>query len=670
MHCVFPSGCVRRVCAAGLLVPALMWVSPCCAAAVATLPRPPVLAREFPVERLSTLLLSREQWHPFPTGNDRAAWQALPKEVAAFLVGRGEEALATPLPPLPATLYLGYAREGNRSRFEAVYFDRRTRLQNLVLAECVERQGRFLDAVADALWAVCEESTWCLPAHVGVQHAGVGLPDVDEPIVDLFAGESAVTVAWTLYLLAPELGRVSPQVPRRAAMELQRRILGPVFDRDDFGWMALSVTRAEHRPNNWTPWIAASVLTTALLSEPDADRRGRIVHKMLRSLDGFLRFHPADGSCDEGPGYWGHAGGSLLDALEVLHSATAGQLDVFANPMIQEVGRFIYRAHIAADYFVPIGDCAARFEPERGIVARYGKRIQDPALKALAASGATVDSILGNRFFGRQLSAVFDAGDLLAARSAASPFLRDVWLPSEELQLMTARSRAESNAGLYVAAWGGHNAQSHNHNDVGNVLVFVDGQPVFVDAGAPTYTAQTFSARRYDHWAFQSAYHNLPTINGVLQSGGRASAARGVVCETNDAMAQLRMDLARAYPATAHVNSWIRTVRLNRERDVEIMDAFELTESGGDTTLNFLTPLEADTSRPGRVILQRAPQADAPAVKVALDYDAAKLVPRLERIDLNDARLAKSWGSHLNRLVLRATTPALKDAWTLRVTVL
>jgi hypothetical protein len=153
------------------------------------------LARAFPVEKLSEVLLARDQWRPFPALTDRVGWQALPKAVATHLVARGEEALNTPLPPLPATLYLAYAREGNRSRFESVYFQRRTRLHDLVLAECVEAKGRFRDAVADALWAIGEESTWCLPAHVGVQQARVGLPDVTEPIVDLFAGESGVTVA-------------------------------------------------------------------------------------------------------------------------------------------------------------------------------------------------------------------------------------------------------------------------------------------------------------------------------------------------------------------------------------------------------------------------------------------------------------------------------------------
>jgi hypothetical protein len=202
---------------------------------------------------------------------------------------------------------------------------------------------------------------------------------------------------------------------------------------------------------------------------------------------------------------------------------------------------------------------------------------------------------------------------------------------------------------------------------VGNVLVFADGQPVFVDAGAPTYTAQTFSAKRYDHWAFQSAFHNLPTINGVMQSAGRQFAADHVRCETNDSVAQLQMDIAPAYPAAAKVKSWLRTVRLNRGRDVEITEAFELAEAAGETTLNFLTPLAADTSRPGRVSLRTTAQSGQRPVRVRLEYEAAKLAPPVERIELSDGRLAKSWGTHLNRLVLRATTPAPKDAWTLRV---
>ncbi|MFO1501701.1 MAG: heparinase II/III family protein [Verrucomicrobiota bacterium] len=657
---------LRHVAFVGIFGLAGLWPSGRGAAVDAPPGAPPPLSEAYPLPKLAQILLPRDRWQPFPAFTNRADWAALPDEVAKHLVRLGEESLKSPFPSLPASLYLGYAREGNRSNFEGAYFERRAALQNLVLAECVEANGRFLDAAVDACWAICEESSWCLPAHVGVQRARTGLPDVTEPIVDLFAGETAVTMAWTLYLLESELDRVSPRVSQRVALELQRRVLSPVLERDDFGWMALHVASPDRRPNNWTPWIAASVLTTALVAEPDSERRALITFKMLRSIDGFLKFYPRDGSCDEGPSYWGRAGGSLLDCLDILHGATRGQLDVFADSLVQEIGRFIYRAFIAGDYFVPMGDCPARFQPERDVVFRYGRRIRDPHLVELASFGATVSSILEHKFLGRQLDATFDAAQILAARPAAPPLLRDVWLSSEDLQLMTARGRDGSTQGLYLAAWGGHNAQSHNHNDVGNFLVFADGQPVFIDVGAPTYTAQTFSSKRYDIWAFQSAFHNLPTINGVGQGAGRSFAATRVVCQSNDAEAQLQMDIAPAYPASAHVKSWLRTLRLNRGGEVTVTESFELAASVAETSLNLMTPLEADTSLPGRIRLRSQARQGPSAIQVQLEYEAEKLSPRVERIDLADGRLARSWGTHVNRLIFQARSAPLKDTWILR----
>ena len=115
------------------------------------------LARAFPATKLQEILLPREQWPPFPTLKEREGWRALPEPVAKRLLTLREESLNKPVPALPATLYLGYARTGNRSDFERVFFERRVMLQNLILAECIE--GRFLDAVANALWTICEEST-------------------------------------------------------------------------------------------------------------------------------------------------------------------------------------------------------------------------------------------------------------------------------------------------------------------------------------------------------------------------------------------------------------------------------------------------------------------------------------------------------------------------------
>ena len=100
---------------------------------------------------------------------------------------------------------------------------------------------------------------------------------------------------------------------------------------------------------------------------------------------------------------------------------------------------------------------------------------------------------------------------------------------------------------------------------------------------------------------------------------------------------------------------------------MEITEAFELSETNGETTLNFLTPLEADTSQPGQVILHTVAQSGRPQIKVRLEYDATKLAPTVERIPMTDSRLARSWGTHLNRLILHARSPSLKDSWVLRL---
>ena len=83
-----------------------------------------------------------------------------------------------------------------------------------------------------------------------------------------------------------------------------------------------------------------------------------------------------------------------------------------------------------------------------------------------------------------------------------------------------ARTAAGTSRGLTLAIKGGHNGEHHNHNDVGSVVVAVDGVPVIVDAGRPTYTAQTFGPDRYAIWTMQSGWHNVPEIRGTAQGQG------------------------------------------------------------------------------------------------------------------------------------------------------
>jgi hypothetical protein len=624
------------------------------------------LSELYPKEKLDNLLIPRAQWRPFAKANDRTAWSSIAKPVRDKFIALGEEYLGKDIPNLPASLYLEYRRVGNRSNYQDVWYERRRMLHCLALAECMEGKGRFLDAVANVVWAICEESSWTFPAHIGAQKAGSGLPDVTEPIVALFSAETANSLAWTVYLLKEQLDTVSPQICKRAEREIDLRILTPYLERDNFGWMAFHARSDGRRPNNWNPWINSNVLAATLLIEKDRTRRLDLVHKVLRCLDNFFVPYPSDGSCDEGPSYWGRAGASVFDNLELLYSATDGRLDLYEDSAVREIGRFIYRAHIAGDYFANIGDCDARLDIDRDLVFRYGKRIGDKKMQDFAAFGVSEQGLFESersfRSLGRMLYELSNIPNLLAAGSSSQPFVRDVWLGHKDMQLMVARDTEGSAEGLYVACWGAHNGQSHNHNDVGNFIVFADGRPFIIDIGRPTYTRQTFSSRRYEIPEMQSAFHNLPTINGVTQEAGRRYAAKDVQYNLNDAQARLRMDIAPAYPDKAGVKRWVRTVSLNRGTDVRVFDSYELKQASRDITQNLVTPCEVVRNEPGRLILKDP----AKGIELAVEYDRDILTAQVESIPPTDEKLVRIWGPRLNRILLTPKSVAKTAIWTLR----
>ncbi len=606
------------------------------------------LADAYPLQTLGSSLLPAREWRPFPPISDRAAWQALPQAERGRLISLGEEAQKTPLPALSATFYLEYQRNGNRSRFEEARSRRRHWLHQLVMAECAEDRGRFLDAISDALWLICEESSWCIPAHISPQKAGVGLPDTTEPIVDLFAAETASSVSWMVYLLEDRLDKVSPLLRPRAVREVRQRVLAPYMAREDFGWMGFT---SKSRPNNWNPWINSNILAAGLILEQEPAVRAALVYKVLRSLDRFTVPYPRDGSCDEGPGYWSRAGASLYECLFWLHSASAGKIDVFQRPLVGEIGRFIYRAHIAGPWFVDVGDCSARMGIAEGLTFRFGKAVGDAPMQQMAAAMARGTELSdSDGSIGRWLPNLFGWSELKAYPAENPPHVRDVWLPSEDMQMMAARDKEGSTRGLFVAAWGAHNAQSHNHNDVGNVVVFLDGQPLIIDPGAPTYTAQTFSSRRYEIWAMQSAYHCLPLINGVQQKNGREFAARDARYSADEQAAELQMELAGAWPASAGVTSWQRTVRLVRGREVILEERYQLGKPSADVVLNLMLAAEPKTTAPGQVQLQALAGEAKSAPGAILAFDAETWQPTVEKIELADGRLSAVWGPQLYRL--------------------
>jgi hypothetical protein len=650
-----------------------------------------LLGGNFPPEKLKEIIAPASDWHPYPKAGERGAWLELPEKVRIAYIRQAEKHLGCEWETPKASVFLEFVRNGNRTNFQAISYARRAKLAQLVLGECCEGQGRFLDDILNGIWTISEETYWGVPAHVGAQKKGPGLPDVTEPTVDLFAAETGMLLAWTDYLLGPELDRISPLVRERIRNEVGRRIISVNLERDDFWWMGFSGRTV----NNWNPWICSNWLACVLILETDEARRIDSIHKILRCLDQFLNPYPKDGGCDEGPGYWNRAGGSLYDCLELLKSASGGRIDVFGVPLIKDIGRYIYRVHIAGPYFINFADAAAKAAPDPGVVYRYGKAIDDETMIDFGGFlGARLnlgeDYVRGQfGWLGRLLPTLFQLEELRSVEPR-EPLLRDFWLP--DLEVMGARSKEGSAEGFYIAAKGGHNAESHNHNDVGNFIVYHDGLPVLIDVGVETYTAKTFSDRRYEIWTMQSAYHNLPTINGVVQKDGREFSASDINYRADKNSVFFGLDISQAYPPEAGVKSWKRSITFERGKEIAIRDRYVLKEAKKELELSLMSwripifeaegrirldlPENAKTAGgnaiEGEAETYSLPQVSRPARGIStrslcIHYDKEKFYAAVEPIPLEDPQLRASWGKQVYRILLTAKKWPLIDDFVIRL---
>ncbi|MGN6266059.1 MAG: heparinase II/III domain-containing protein [Ginsengibacter sp.] len=232
--------------------------------------------------------------------------------------------------------------------------------------------------------------------------------------------------------------------------------------------------------------------------------------------------------------------------------------------------------------------------------------------------------------------------------------MKDVWY--SDVQLMASRT----DNGLFVASHGGNNGESHNHNDVGDFMVYADGHPVIIDVGSGTYTARTFSKERYQLWFNTSAYHNLPTVNNTEQLEGGRFAATDVTYEKAKSSSQLTMDIANAYPLEAGIERWTRDVKLNKAKnDIEIKDRFELKNETNNLSQTFMTVCKTDISSPGKIIFYLPDER-----KVFLDYDAKTWKATKEKIELltpEDQGLKESWNDRdIWRILLQLKKPFKK----------
>ncbi|NCO37573.1 MAG: heparinase [Armatimonadetes bacterium CG_4_10_14_3_um_filter_66_18] len=596
------------------------------------------------VQEIAALLLD----HPVAYGcsaSDRTAWQDLAKrEAFGDVVDNAEKLLSQPIPELPDDLYLDFSKTGNRTRWQRVNSQRDRFLNPLVLAECLENKGRFLPKLEELVRAFCAERTWVMPAHDSK------LTNFEGEVVDIDLKSSARgwELATTLYLLG---GKLSPPTQKLIRDEVTRRILDPYRDlvegkRPRNWWMTTT--------NNWNAVCLAGVTGSALALLDGKEERAFFVAAAEEFSKNFLKGFPPDGYCSEGVGYWNYGFGNYLNLAEIIYQATEGKRDLMALPEVRAPATFGARIGILNGVCPAFADCSVNARPDARemwyVSRKYRLGLRDWESQDPGSPGGALFEAL-RYSFPNSASKTPPADE-----AAAGPALRD-WF--EDAGLLICRPAQGSECRLGVALKGGHNAEHHNHNDVGSYVVLMGSTPILLDPGAETYSARTFSAKRYESKLLNSFGHPVPVVAGQLQRPGADAKGKVVRTDFTEAADTLVVDLRAPY-AVRELEKLERTFVYSREGAGSLMVRDEVAFSSPQAFGTALLTLgQWKQAAPGSLTIYDFEEA----ARIEISATGAALEVSAEQIE-EDAPVKPT------RLGLNLTKPVTEASITVTITPL
>ncbi len=466
---------------------------------------------------------------------DRAAWAKL-AQIPAFasVVPQAQKLSEKPMPTLPDDLYLDFSKTGNRARCERVLKERSNRIMEFTLAECLENRGRFVSSLAETVAAIGAEKAWTYPAH--------------DRKLDNFYGRTveidlrASAVAWELATADYLLGDKLPPATRRLIRDnVQRRVLQPFRDMVQGRRPGIFWLRATH---NWNAVCLAGVTGAALALEESAADRAWFIAAAQHYIRFFLSGFTPDGYCSEGVGYWNYGFGHFLMLGEAIRQATSNRTDLLADPAALQPAHYGLRTEVLNDIYPTIADChpGSRPTPEfqRFICERLGLAVPDVNRADFAKPSGSLAATMMFSFLKAPLPVVAHS-----TTTPDSPLC--TWF--NDGGVLICRPEPGSSNPFAAVLKGGHNAEHHNHNDVGSFSVIAGKAMVICDPGGEIYTARTFSGHRYDSKVLSSYGHAVPVIAGQLQRTGADARAVVLRADFREAEDTLVLDIRSAYAA-------------------------------------------------------------------------------------------------------------------------
>ena len=499
---------------------------------------------------------------------------------------------------LPFSLFKLFDTTGNRLEYEGRYFDRRKRLLVLALSSWLWERPPHISALEDTIWAICDEYSWCLPAHM--EGASLGADNSQQQSqrqsqwLDLFACETGFALAETMGMLGSLL---NPAILNRMRAEITRRVINSYTDQTE-------PQKWELMDNNWCAVCAGSIACTAMYLIEDNAKLADILERLIPTFDRFIAGFSSDGVCMEGLSYWTYGVGFYTCFADLLFRRTAGAIDLLHEPGFDKIARFQQLCYFPGGATLQFSDASSDGKFRLGLscyLAEHIEGVSAPLPLSLIQNSGKISLADYSGFIdhcGRFSLALRDLlwasenmiciGENLSSSKEAN---RITALPGAEWLLCTGANETG------FAAKGGHNDEPHNHNDVGSFIFYKKGAMFLLDMGAGEYTKDYFSDQRYTIFCNTSESHNLPIIDGQGQKPGREFAARNCAINAGgsavgNAAGSMILDLAPAYDIP-ELRKLEREFHFDTKTGIlTLRDSFTFSDKGLPLVERFIFPEE------------------------------------------------------------------------------
>ncbi len=476
----------------------------------------------------------------------------------------GDRLRNIPTAAIPFSVFKRFETDGDRSEYEfgdKGYFIRRRKLEAYGLLAWLYERPADISALEDIIWAILDEYTWALPAHL--HGNGLKVLQNDGYMVDLFAAETGEALSEILVLVGDKL---HPIVVERTHRLIRERILDRMNSK--FHWMNGS--------NNWVAVCGGSVGITAMYECTDDCELAGILNTILNSLHGYLGGFTDDGVCLEGMGYWRYGFGYFMAFAELLCRRTDGKINLFDDEKVHRVAAFLLRCIFKGGRCVSFSDSGTRAEVSLFAVSKLPEIYPDIPLAAAELVDMRYPEDGCSRFALELRNLIWAAESLpTEAECLGTHIFNDAqWYISE------------TESGTGIAAKAGHNEEPHNHNDVGSFEIYKNGEELLADLGSGKYDRDYFRPdTRYTILCNASFGHSVPIVNGTYQQVGRQFAAKNVSIDETG----ITSDISGAYPVPT-LDSLVRDIRFDSTSGAATLtDTYSFTEIPEFVVERFVT---------------------------------------------------------------------------------